>query len=31
MELHVLLMEPKSTPNTGNVQNGRTVMAPERV
>jgi mannose-6-phosphate isomerase-like protein (cupin superfamily) len=28
-EVHVLLLEPKSTLNTGNVQNERTVSDPE--
>lgn len=28
-EAHVLLLEPKSTLNTGNVQNERTVSEPE--
>ncbi len=30
-EVHVLLMEPKTTLNTGNVVNERTVPAPERI
>jgi mannose-6-phosphate isomerase-like protein (cupin superfamily) len=30
-EVHVLLLEPKSTLNTGNVQNERTVAHLERV
>ncbi len=30
-EVHVLLLEPKSTLNTGNVQNERTVAALERI
>ncbi len=30
-EVHVLLIEPKSTLNTGNVSNERTVEAPERI
>ena len=30
-ETHVLLFEPSSTLNTGNVQNDRTVMMPERL
>ena len=30
-ETHVLLMEPKTTLNTGNVVNERTVPAPERI
>jgi mannose-6-phosphate isomerase-like protein (cupin superfamily) len=30
-EVHVLLFEPASTLNTGNVQNERTVDRPERV
>ncbi len=30
-EAHVLLLEPASTLNTGNVRNDRTVEAPERL
>ncbi|HTS89527.1 MAG TPA: cupin domain-containing protein [Gemmatimonadales bacterium] len=30
-ECHVLLFEPASTVNTGNVRNERTVMAPGRI
>lgn len=30
-EVHVLLLEPKSTLNTGNVQDHRTVVAPLRL
>jgi hypothetical protein len=30
-EVHVLLLEPKSTLNTGNVTGERTVADPERV
>jgi mannose-6-phosphate isomerase-like protein (cupin superfamily) len=30
-EVHVLLLEPKSTLNTGNVQNERTVAAPQQL
>ncbi len=30
-EAHVLLLEPKSTLNTGNVRNERTVEAPQRI
>ena len=30
-EAHVLLLEPASTLNTGNVHNERTVEAPERL
>ena len=30
-EVHVLLLEPSSTLNTGNVQNDRTVEVPERL
>lgn len=30
-EVHVLLLEPKTTLNTGNVQNERTVAAEERI
>jgi len=30
-EVHVLLLEPKSTLNTGDVQNDRTVAALERL
>jgi mannose-6-phosphate isomerase-like protein (cupin superfamily) len=30
-EVHVLLFEPSSTLNTGNVRNARTVDAPERI
>lgn len=30
-EAHVLLFEPASTLNTGNVQNERTVQNPERI
>ncbi len=30
-ETHVLLLEPTSTLNTGNVRNERTVEAPERL
>jgi len=30
-EVHVLLMEPKTTLNTGNVVNERTVAEPERI
>ncbi len=30
-EVHVLLLEPKSTLNTGNVQNERTVANEERI
>ncbi len=30
-EVHVLLLEPKSTLNTGNVQNERTVLDSERI
>ncbi|HXH11590.1 MAG TPA: cupin domain-containing protein [Alphaproteobacteria bacterium] len=30
-EIHVLLLEPKSTLNTGNVQNDRTVAELERL
>jgi len=30
-EAHVLLFEPASTLNTGNVQNERTVKEPERI
>ena len=31
VEAHVLLLEPASTLNTGNVRNERTVEAPERL
>lgn len=31
VETHVLLLEPDSTLNTGNVRNERTVEAPERL
>ena len=31
VETHVLLLEPSSTLNTGNVRNGRTVEVPERL
>jgi mannose-6-phosphate isomerase-like protein (cupin superfamily) len=30
-EVHILLLEPKSTLNTGNVVNERTVSQPERI
>ena len=30
-EVHVLLLEPAATLNTGNVQEARTVTAPERI
>jgi len=30
-EVHVVLIEPKTTLNTGNVQNERTVAAPEHI
>ena len=30
-EAHVLLLEPKSTLNTGNLRNERTVAEPERI
>jgi mannose-6-phosphate isomerase-like protein (cupin superfamily) len=30
-EVHVLLLEPKTTLNTGDVQNERTVADPERI
>jgi mannose-6-phosphate isomerase-like protein (cupin superfamily) len=30
-EVHVLLLEPASTLNTGNVRSGRTVECPERL
>jgi mannose-6-phosphate isomerase-like protein (cupin superfamily) len=30
-EAHVLLLEPKTTLNTGNVQNERTVSNPEQI
>ncbi len=30
-EVHLLLFEPAGTRNTGNVQNARTVEAPERL
>jgi mannose-6-phosphate isomerase-like protein (cupin superfamily) len=30
-EAHVILLEPKSTLNTGNTQNERTVSNPERI
>lgn len=30
-EVHVLLIEPKSTLNTGNVQNERTVVQPDHI
>jgi mannose-6-phosphate isomerase-like protein (cupin superfamily) len=30
-EVHVMLLEPKSTLNTGNVMNERTVSDPERI
>jgi hypothetical protein len=30
-EAHVLLIEPTSTLNTGNVITSRTVIAPERI
>jgi mannose-6-phosphate isomerase-like protein (cupin superfamily) len=30
-EVHVLLIEPASTLNTGNVKSGRTVEKPERI
>jgi mannose-6-phosphate isomerase-like protein (cupin superfamily) len=30
-EAHVLLFEPRTTLNTGNVTNERTVSAPERI
>jgi mannose-6-phosphate isomerase-like protein (cupin superfamily) len=30
-EVHVMLLEPKSTLNTGNVRNERTVSEPERI
>ncbi len=30
-EVHVVLFEPKSTLNTGNVQNERTIKKPERI
>ena len=30
-EVHVLLLEPKSTLNTGNIENERTVANPERI
>ncbi len=30
-EVHVVLLEPKTTVNTGNVRNERTVPAPERI
>lgn len=30
-EVHVVLLEPKSTLNTGNVTNERTVRAPEAI
>ena len=29
--LHVVLIEPKTTLNTGNVRNERTVAEPERI
>jgi mannose-6-phosphate isomerase-like protein (cupin superfamily) len=31
IETHVLLLEPKTVLNTGNVENERTVYAPERL
>jgi mannose-6-phosphate isomerase-like protein (cupin superfamily) len=30
-EVHVMLVEPKSTLNTGDVQSERTIAAPERI
>jgi mannose-6-phosphate isomerase-like protein (cupin superfamily) len=30
-EVHLMLLEPKGTLNTGNVANERTVEAPERL
>ena len=30
-EVHVLLLEPKSTLNTGNLRNDRTVATPDRI
>ncbi len=30
-EAHVLLLEPKTTSNTGNIQNERTVAHPQRI
>ncbi len=30
-EVHVMLIEPKSTLNTGNIENERTVTEPERI
>lgn len=30
-EVHVVLIEPKTTLNTGNLQNERTVAAPEHI
>jgi len=30
-EVHVLLIEPKSTLNTGNVLDNRTIANPERI
>jgi len=30
-EVHIVLFEPKSTLNTGNVRNERTVVEPERL
>lgn len=30
-EVHILLIEPKATLNTGNIVNERTVAAPERI
>ena len=30
-EVHVVLIEPKTTLNTGNVQNERTVAAPDHI
>ena len=30
-EVHLMLVEPKSTENTGNIQSERTVKAPEHI
>ena len=30
-EVHLVLMEPKSTRNTGNITNERTIAQPERI
>ncbi len=30
-EVHVLLLEPKTTLNTGNIQSERSIAAPERI